>query len=69
MRDSIFKPCPFCGGKAELRLECEGFLGGILYSVVTCTKCGAKGERFMQSPLIASNDEATNAWNRRATNE
>ena len=63
------KPCPFCGGEAELQHERDNFSWAFIYSSVRCTKCGAKGERFMQSPKIASGKEAAKAWNRRFTDE
>lgn len=48
------KPCPFCGGKALL----WGFIG----YVVKCTLCG------VETIIYETEEEATEAWNRRADN-
>lgn len=48
------KPCPFCGGKAELS-EDEFFCR---YSVV-CTECGAETDAY------GVERDAMDAWNRR----
>ena len=54
------KPCPFCGGKAEIS---SGQFDGKATSYVMCQKCGAKGEFFFVSPKYASDDRAIKAWN------
>lgn len=58
------KPCPFCGGKAEM-LKMTGFKRFFFNPVVkrpTCTKCHAT--------MFVWLDEKTaiDAWNRRAIN-
>ena len=45
------KPCPFCGGKAEMM--------GITFVYVKCLKCGVETMGFREE------DEAAGAWNRR----
>lgn len=54
------KPCPFCGGKAELensmRENC---------SRIKCTKCRVKTEAFIKSFKYSSDQLAAEAWNRR----
>ena len=60
------KPCPFCGGKAEISV---GRFDGKDTSFVLCTKCEARGEFFVVSPKYASDEKAIEAWNRRAKNE
>ena len=57
------KPCPFCGGEAEIA---EGTFDGKSTSYVKCKKCWARGEFFFLSPKYASNQKAVEAWNRRA---
>ena len=57
------KPCPFCGGKAELHHKYELFIG---YSYICCTKCGVKTEEVPMSYRDSSDEKATEAWNRRA---
>ena len=50
------KPCPFCGGEADIR-EPNIFYWG---KVIVCEKCG------VQMPPSKNNKEAIAAWNRRA---
>ena len=59
------KPCPFCGGEAQIEHEYTG--AG--YSYVCCKKCGLKSVSFMRSFEIASDIEAIKYWNRRADND
>ena len=56
------KPCPFCGGEAELRHEhsATGF------SYIKCVKCHLSSPMFPRSYDKASDEVATNFWNRRA---
>lgn len=55
------KPCPFCGGEAELRHETanQG------YSYVECKSCGLRAVKFPRSFETASDVLATDYWNRR----
>ena len=53
MSEIKLKPCPFCGGKAEMIAR------GVLYCV-TCSKCDCKGD-FLDTPAAAAK-----VWNRRA---
>jgi Lar family restriction alleviation protein len=46
------KPCPFCGGKPELRTSVSG-------CYTTCTHCGAS------TTLTCYKDNAADMWNRR----
>ena len=57
------KPCPFCGGKAEVS---SGRFDRKDISYVVCTRCGSRGEFFFISPEYASAERAIEAWNRRA---
>ena len=54
------KPCPFCGGKAELDGFDYDFYGGICYWA-KCTNCRAE----INHPT-PSKKEAIEEWNRRA---
>ena len=56
------KPCPFCGGEAELSGGC---FDGESTSYVMCKKCASQGEFFFVSPKYASAEKAIKAWNRR----
>ena len=60
------KPCPFCGGGAEMS---QGRFDGKDTSYVMCKKCAARGEFFVVSPKYASNEKAVKAWNRRTSDE
>ena len=49
------KPCPFCGGEADLtHYEIDGYLA-------LCTKCDAMIENWFEAK-----EAAIEAWNRRA---
>ena len=54
------KPCPFCGGKAELWEYRD--LDEVSY-YIGCTTCGA------QTKYTDSEDLCIEAWNRRATDD
>ena len=62
MSEEELRPCPFCGGAAEISY---GRFGGKDTSYVMCRKCAAQGEFFVVSPKYASNERAIEAWNRR----
>lgn len=49
------KPCPFCGGEAELVID-EPFKG---FTFVECHECGSRGS-------ISKERQAIKAWNTRA---
>jgi Lar family restriction alleviation protein len=50
---SELKPCPFCGGRAEIQR-------GAYTQYVMCLKCEVMG------PNLSSDEELSDAWNRRA---
>lgn len=50
------KPCPFCGGKADIYEPDVDIETHLVY----CTKCQA------ETQLFAKREEAIEAWNRRA---
>ena len=58
------KPCPFCGGKAEIYQydPFDGYQGDCSMNIVHCTRCGAAFERRRK-------EQAMDAWNRRANDE
>ena len=55
------KPCPFCGGEAEI-WDSHPFEIG---KIIECQKCGVR----FAIPWAVINTQATEAWNRRAENE
>lgn len=59
--DKQLKPCPFCGGKAEL--VDTGY-----WSSVMCEQCKAVSKSFNHSGKHCSADKAIEAWNRRVNN-
>lgn len=59
------KPCPFCGGKAEIRRGGKGNASAPEMSWVACTRCGARTEAWTVSASYASDEMAVNSWNRR----
>lgn len=55
------KPCPFCGGKADLcKMERRDF-PKTMY-MITCNRC------FAKTYLLTDKEAVINAWNRRADN-
>lgn len=64
MAEIKLKPCPFCGGKAEIK-RCVGFGFGIEQAYVECTRCKAQTKRIEPSVNYCANDKATELWNKR----
>lgn len=58
---SELKPCPFCGGEAELRHIAHGKT-----AYVVCTKCGCKTQNTPAKCEYSADDIVATAWNRRA---
>lgn len=56
------KPCPFCGGEAEIEHQ---YIFGREYSMVKCKECGAETLPILISFTYSSDERATEAWNRR----
>ena len=77
MSDRELKPCPFCGGKAEIK-RCKVYLDDALQ--VRCTECGANQPKQIPNHRLYSGgkeiflteamviERITNRWNRRAVN-
>ena len=69
------KPCPFCGGKAEVRTKyIEKETKDVpVSSYVRCTRCFAHSDEFLykntEFTLIDPAEEAIKAWNRREVTE
>lgn len=69
------KPCPFCGGKAYLETNHRAFINAQTTRVafVRCLNCNARTQRIelakygKTSHSIEAENEAVQAWNRRAT--
>lgn len=66
--DNKLKPCPFCGGKAEIK---DTVMGYVRDSVIwpECQKCGCRLPKIYVKASYCANDKAVEAWNRRANNE
>lgn len=74
MKMPELKPCPFCGGEAELnfRKDCCSWF-------IKCTNCNARTEGWCHNDrksgkeiyesIIGCVEDAAYAWNRRATDE
>ena len=57
--EGTFKPCPFCGGDADLRIYSVPFTA-LRFYFVSCNVCGA-----MTPPRDLTSEEAITRWNRR----
>jgi len=51
VNDTELKPCPYCGGKGEIKSVINYPADGVTMWSATCTRCGA------QSALTADNDD------------
>ena len=71
MSERKLKPCPFCGGEAEVRTKILELVTKDvpIESYVTCTKCFASTSGFSYKDAdrkgIVPAEEAAKAWNRR----
>lgn len=59
------KPCPFCGGLAEIRIQHSSPEG----VWVQCEICNATSTVFVANICSSAIDDAIRAWNRRNYNE
>ena len=78
MKKTELKPCPFCGGKAEIK---NGYVYYIKCVQAHCTECGAYMPKVPINHLIYTKGKSVrlteeqakmktaNEWNRRADNE
>lgn len=78
MEETELKPCPFCGGKAEIHYQPIYTSNGV---GIRCTECKARskffpcdcsytfyhGEKNVYIPKERATNDAINMWNRRAT--
>lgn len=73
------KPCPFCGGKAKLKCDPENWGYSAERNKIECSKCNSStdwynwkigdGITHADYSLERSEEEAIEAWNRRAPQE
>lgn len=56
------KPCPFCGGAAELKAI---LIGQNSQAYVRCKVCGTTSNYFSENIAYCANEKAIEAWNRR----
>jgi Lar family restriction alleviation protein len=62
MSEIELKPCPFCGGEAEVNIFIisSGIIAGCM-----CTSCFASSNRFVSPDEDDAKAAVTEAWNRR----
>lgn len=71
MERNELKPCPFCGGTAEIRMSSEmvRFNESDNFYFVKCTACRMRGSRYGCLDGYSKRErieKAITAWNRRA---
>lgn len=59
MSNRGLRPCPFCGGEAEIKYIVP------LATTVSCTKCRATSAAIPASLQYCADDEVAKSWNRR----
>lgn len=59
------KPCPFCGGAAELKTREYAMVGHKQQAYVICKTCGVTSAYFSENIAYCANEKAIEAWNRR----
>lgn len=67
MSEIKLKPCPFCGGVAELIIDKQIVLRSLeRCATVRCTKCGCRTDSYLLESMHDKCERVINAWNRRA---
>lgn len=66
MNNITLKPCPFCGGEAEIRHGGRGSVSKPITSFIACKSCGARTDQVEVDAEYSSDEEAAKAWNSRA---
>lgn len=56
------KPCPFCGGKAELK---HRLIFGSAYSMIQCLSCGCQSAEIQANVGYCADERAAEVWNKR----
>lgn len=62
MPEIKLKPCPFCGGEAEIK-RYVGF--GFEQAYVECANCETRTKMIDPSLKYCANDKAAELWNKR----
>lgn len=68
MKDTVLKLCPFCGGKAEIKIATALIYGALSSEIhhqykVHCTNC------YAETIYYSKPEDAINAWNKRTQPE
>lgn len=78
MKETELKPCPFCGGKAEIKKGKAYYIDAVY---VHCTECGVTMPKVPINHLIYTRGKqvrlteeqatmkTTNEWNKRVNND
>lgn len=76
MKDTVLKPCPFCGGKAEIKKATALIYGALSSEIyhqykVHCTNCYAETIYYSKPEKLSieAKQDAINAWNKRTQPE
>lgn len=59
------KPCPFCGGQAEIIHKHDYPIPALNSIYVKCQKCGTETKTVEASTEYCANDVVCSAWNQR----
>ena len=60
--NKALKPCPFCGGKGEIKNE---IIWGEHRTYVRCKECFCRTDYIVVSPSYCSEEKAAERWNMR----
>lgn len=69
MNNITLKPCPFCGGEAEIRHGGRGSVSKPITSFIACKSCGARTDQVEVDAEYSSDEEAMLLWNARTDTE
>lgn len=72
MSEQKLKPCPFCGGKANLHTDAETSLvgtsiagAGRRFVMISCLSCGVRTPHILEDVEYCAVDKVKEIWEKR----